>query len=264
MSPSTFALDIDCDVLLSLSVKGWGFIWICVNLCLLMHWLRSQLVLFSSQLWVTAIHRRSRISLDMRVSFISMSCSSTWNLTLMLYSSSCHNFQRPHLATPTIQGLDIKPKHISINTIFGTFWIKKMQKNIGFLVNVKMLIFFTNFWQFFKAIKENIKLLAFRELKITNIEPLILWSSEVVQIFDYKILLSSLVWFHCEFHIHIFLSKVKHTYVHQKIFYFESNRVNFILAFFSSQESQPVAKSPSWSSVVGLDGWYPFNGRAAI
>ena len=111
LSPSTFALDIDCDVLLSLSVKGWGFIWICVNLCLLMHWLRSQLVLFSSQLWVTAIHRRSRISLDMRVSFISMSCSSTWNLTLMLYSSSCHNFQRPHLATPTIQGLDIKPKH---------------------------------------------------------------------------------------------------------------------------------------------------------
>ena len=90
---STFALDIDCDVLLSLSVKGWGFIWICVNLrswCLLMHWLwgglRSQLVLFSSQLWVTAIHRRSRISLDMRVSFISMSCSSTWNLTLMLCS----------------------------------------------------------------------------------------------------------------------------------------------------------------------------------
>ena len=114
-------------------------------MCLLMHWgLRSQLVLFSSQLWVTAIHRRSRISLDMRVSFISMSCSSTWNLTLMLYSSSCHNFQRPHLATPTIQGLDIKPKHISINTIFGTFWIKKMQKNIGFLVNVKMLIFYTN------------------------------------------------------------------------------------------------------------------------
>ena len=116
-------------------------------MCLLMHWgLRSQLVLFSSQLWVTAIHRRSRISLDMRVSFISMSCSSTWNLTLMLYSSSCHNFQRPHLATLTIQGLDIKPKHISINTIFGTFWTKRCKKNIGFLVNVKMLIFFTNFW----------------------------------------------------------------------------------------------------------------------
>ena len=153
LSPSTFALDIDCDVLLSLSVKGWGFIWICVNLCLLMHWLRSQLVLFSSQLWVTAIHRRSRISLDMRVSFISMSCSSTWNLTLMLYSSSCHNFQRPHLATPTIQGLDIKPKHISINTIFGTFWIKKMTifwQNF-FILNQIVLILYLPFLVLKKA-----------------------------------------------------------------------------------------------------------------
>ena len=104
-------------------------------MCLLMHWgLRSQLVLFSSQLWVTAIHRRSRISLDMRVSFISMSCSSTWNLTLMLYSSSCHNFQRPHLATPK-HGVSRPKTQAPTWLTFGPFWIK-MCKNIVYFRHI--------------------------------------------------------------------------------------------------------------------------------